>query len=50
MILTNVWQKMSNVRRLNKWYHRTKQSLEGSWVLREGVWYWVWKPGKEEAV
>lgn len=30
-----------NVRRLNRWYGRTLQSLTGDWVLRDGWYHWA---------
>lgn len=31
---------MRNVKRLNRWYGRTLQTLTGDWVLTAGWWHW----------
>lgn len=39
--------KLVNVRRLNPWYRRTLQTLDGDWVLRNGWFFWVERGRKE---
>lgn len=35
---------LRNVLRLNPWYRRNLQTLDGDWVLRDGWWYWIPRP------